>query len=724
MNAKNIQFLRMTHLRGPNIWTYRPVMEALIDIGALEDFPSNTLPGFNQRLTAWLPGLVEHRCSVGERGGFLQRLAEGTWAGHVLEHVALELQTQAGMQTGFGKAREAGPRGVYKVVIRTRHEAVSRQALEAARALILAAIEDRAFDVQGEINRLKQMVDSLCIGPSTASIVDAASERDIPSIRLNDGNLVQLGHGDQQRRIWTAETDRTSAIAEGISKDKDLTKQLLSTCGVPVPQGQIVDSPAAAWEAAQDIGLPVCVKPTDGNHARGVSLELSRQEDIEAAYDIALAEGSEVIVESFIRGEEHRLLVVGDHVAAANKGETASVVGDGVHTVAELIELQINSDPRRGEEEDFPLDTIRLDEHTTSVLELKRQGLTADSVPENGRSVLIMRTGNMAWDVTDLVHPEVAAQAVLAARVVGLDIAGVDLVAQNISQPLAVQGGAIVEVNAGPGLLMHLKPGIGQPRPVGQAIANHLFKPTDTGRIPVIGLMGDGDTTRPAQLVSWLLHLKGLYTGLACADGLYMNQRQLQSTGGMDWENAQRLLINRSVQAAVFESDVRHLLAEGLPYDRCQVGVVTRMPKSHGLDDLYPGPDEKMPSYVRTQIDVVLDQGTAVLNAAVPEVADLARHCDGGVVFYAHEETTPRLAAHAAEGGRVGFWRDGQLILKEGEREHAVLSAKRPAVARLLQDGRLNTDDMLVAACVAWALDISTDLIRAGVKSFPTNSVH
>ena len=271
---------------------------------------------------------------------------------------------------------------------------------------------------------------------------------------------------------------------------------------------------------------------------------------------------------------------------------------------------------------------------------------------------------------------------------------------------------------------MHLKPGIGQPRPVGQAIANHLFKPTDTGRIPVIGLMGDGDTTRPAQLVSWLLHLKGLYTGLACADGLYMNQRQLQSTGGMDWENAQRLLINRSVQAAVFESDVRHLLAEGLPYDRCQVGVVTRMPKSHGLDDLYPGPDEKMPSYVRTQIDVVLDQGTAVLNAAVPEVADLARHCDGGVVFYAHEETTPRLAAHSAEGGSVGLWRDGQLILKEGEREHAVLSAKRPAVARLLQDGRLNTDDMLVAACVAWALDISTDLIRAGVKSFPTNSVH
>ena len=724
MNPHTLEFLRMTHLRGPNIWTYRPVLEALVDIGTLEDHPSNTLPGFNQRLSAWLPGLIEHRCSVGERGGFLQRLEEGTWAGHVLEHVALELQTQAGMQTGFGKAREAGPRGVYKVVIRTRHEAIGRSALQTARDLILAAIEDRPFDVAAEINRLKHMVDSLCIGPSTASIVDAASERGIPAIRLNDGNLVQLGHGEQQRRIWTAETDRTSAISEGISKDKDLTKQLLTMCGVPVPQGRIVASPAAAWEAAQDIGLPVCVKPTDGNHARGVSLELSKQQDIEAAYEIALAEGSEVLVERFILGEEHRLLVVGDHVAAANKGETASVVGDGVHNVTELIELQINSDPRRGEEEDFPLDTIRLDEHTTSVLELRRQGLSADSVPEAGRSVLIMRTGNMARDVTDEVHPDVAALAVLAARVVGLDIAGVDLVAQNISQPLAGQGGAIVEVNAGPGLLMHLKPALGKPRPVGQAIANHLFQAQENGRIPVIGFMGDGDTTRPAQLVSWLLHLKGLYTGLACADGLYMNQRQLQSQGGMDWDSAQRLLINRSVQAAVFESDVRHLLSQGLPYDRCQVGVVTRMPKAQGLDDLYPGSDEKLPSYVRTQVDVVLPTGTAVLHAADAQVAALAPYCDGSVLLYADEESHPGLQVHMAEGGRVAFWRDGQLVLRQGTHESLVLSTKRPAVARLLETGLLNTDDMLVAASVAWALDIGADLIRAGVKSFGQNNAH
>lgn len=724
MSAKDIRILRMNHLRGPNIWTYRPVIEALIDIGDLEDCPSNTLPGFNERLTAWLPGLIEHRCSVGERGGFLQRLQEGTWPGHILEHVALELQTRAGMQTGFGKAREAGPRGLYKVVIRTRQPEVSRAALETARDLILAAIEDRPFDVPAAIDRLTQMVDQLCIGPSTASIVDAAGERRIPFIRLNDGNLVQLGYGAAQRRIWTAETDSTSAIAESISRDKDLTKQLLTMCGVPVPEGQVVDGPEQAWEAAQDIGLPVCVKPTDGNHARGVSLDLSTREEVMAAWTLAEAEGSEVMVERFIPGEEHRLLVVGSQVVAASKGETASVIGDGVHTVLELIELQINSDPRRGEEEDFPLDTIRLDEHTTAVLELQKQGLTPDSVPEAGRSVLVMRTGNMTMDVTDQVHPEVAALAVLAARVVGLDIAGVDLVSRDIGQPLHLTSGAIVEVNAGPGLLMHLKPANGQPRPVGEAIANHLFKPQDSGRIPLVGLMGNGDTTKAARLIGWLLQLKGQCTSVACADGLFLDQRCLQRGGGMDFDTAERALINRSVQAAVFESDLRHLLGEGLPYDRCLVGVVTGMPSPEGLDDLYPGPAEKIPSYVRTQIDLVLPEGTAVLNAEQAEVAELARYCDGSVLLYARTEDCAALQAHRAQGARVAFWRAGRLMLAEGQRETEVLSLQRPAVTRQLDLGLLTNDDMLVAAATGWALGIAPEMIRAGVKSFAPAATH
>ena len=352
----------MTHLRGPNVWTYRPVIEAIVDIGELEDFPSNTLPGFYERLTGWLPGLIEHRCSVGRRGGFLMRLRDGTWPGHILEHVALELQTQAGMKTGFGKARMTHERGVYKVVIRTRDEAVGRAALESARDLVMAAINDTPYDIGATIAKLTDMVDRRCLGPSTACIVDAATERGIPHIRLNDGNLVQLGQGAAQRRIWTAETDRTSAIAEGISRDKDLTKQLLSAAGVPVPEGQTVESADDAWEAAESIGLPVVVKPSDGNHARGVSLNLKTEQEVRDAFVAAEKEGSEVLVERFLPGHEHRLLVVGGKVVAATRGEITRISGDGKSTVAELVRTNVNTDPRRGEEEQFPLDVVRMDD--------------------------------------------------------------------------------------------------------------------------------------------------------------------------------------------------------------------------------------------------------------------------------------------------------------------------------------------------------------------------
>lgn len=718
MSHKNIEILRTLYLRGPSIWTYRPIIEALIDIGELEDFPSNTLPGFNERLSAWLPGLIEHRCSPGVRGGFLQRMAEGTWPGHILEHVTLELQTQAGMPTGFGKAREAGPRGVYKVVFRTDDEACGLRALHMARDLIMAAIEDRPFDVQGELAKLTQMVDDRCLGPSTASIVERAMERKIPFIRLNVGSLVQLGHGARQRRIWTAETDRTSAIAEGISRDKDLTKQLLGRCGIPVPEGQVVESPEAAWTAAQEMGFPVVVKPDNGNRSRGVSLELHERSDIEAAFDLAAAQGRDVMVERFITGVEHRLLVVGQRLAAATRGETTHITGDGQHTVRELIELQVNADPRRGQFGDAPLEIVDLDKQPTSVLELQRQGLTPESVPASGRRVLVQRTGNMSTDVTDQVHPDVAAVAVLAAKVVGLDIAGVDVVTPDIGQPLESVGGAVVEVNAGPSLLMHLNPAQGQPRPVGRMILDHLFSDAEDGRIPLVGLMGDGDTTRAARLVAWLMQLQGWHTGLSCRDGLFVNQRSLQAEDPIGFEDAERLLINRQVQAAVFESDVRHLMTEGLPYDRCHVGVVTRMPGTDSIMDLYPGENDRVPGYVRTQIDVVLPSGACVLNAEDEAVAGLSRYCDGETVWFASHGAHPRIAEHRAQGGRAGFWRDGTLVLARGQQEIEVLSVQRPAVARLLREQVLDTHDMLVATCAAWALGMGAELIRAGIKSF------
>ncbi len=718
MTFPDIAISRMRYLRGPNVWTYRPVIESWVDLGPLEDHPSNTLPGFVDRLTTWLPGMIEHRCGVGERGGFFERLQSGTWCGHIIEHVAIELQTLAGMQVGFGKARETSQRGVYKVVIRTRQEEVGRAAFMAARDLVMAAINNTAFDVIGTVIRLKAMVDRLCLGPSTACIVDAATEHHIPSIRLTSGNLVQLGYGSLQRRIWTAETDRTSAIAESISSDKDLTKLLLTQCGVPVPTGQVVHSPAHAWEVSQEIGLPVAVKPTDANHGRGVALDLHRREDIETAFGMAQREGTEVMVERFIPGEEHRLLVVGNQVVAACRGETAKIKGDGVHTVEQLIELQINADPRRGEEEDYPLDTIRLKDLPTAVLELQRQGLNPDSIPEAGRVAIVQRTGNMGIDVTDEVHPEVAAVVVLAARVIGLDIAGIDLVAQDISQPLHAQGGAIVEVNAGPGLLMHLKPAIGQPRPVGQAIVSHLFQPQQATRIPVVGIMGRSQTAELAHLVHWLIHLSGRRTGLASSHGLFMDQRLVDPKDARVFEASQRLLINRSLDAAVFENAALQVLEEGLPYDRCHVGVLTDMPDATGLQDHDIHTPEQVRSVVRTQVDLVLPEGAAVLNADDAAVVDLAELCDGEVIYYSPSAASPVVVTHRAAKGRAVFCRDGQVVMARGEHETVLVKLDFPPIAKLLTDGRMSLPNVLAAVAVAWALELTPELIRAGLKNY------
>ena len=716
---KNIEFLRILPLHGPNIWTYRPALEVWIDIGELEDFPSNIIPGFNERLTGWLPSLVEHRCSYGERGGFLQRLKEGTWPGHIMEHVTLELQNLAGLPGGFGKARETSTRGIYKVVVRARHEQVTRAALYAGRDLVMAAIEDKPFDVDATIEKLRDMVDSLCLGPSTACIVDAADERRIPSIRLSEGNLVQLGHGCKQRRIWTAETDQTSAIAESISRDKDLTKTLLQSCGVAIPEGRIVDSPADAWEAAEDIGLPVVVKPSDANHGRGVFIDLNTQAEVETAYKAALEEGSSVLVERFIRGNEHRLLIVGGKLAAAARGEPIFVVGDGVSTISQLIDV-VNMDPRRGDLEEHPLNPVILDREPAARLELERQGLTADSVPPNGKKVLLLRNGNVAIDVTDQVHPSVAATAALAARVVGLDIAGVDLVAEDISRPLAEQRAAIVEVNAGPGLLMHLKPSEGTPRPVGQAIVEHLFKPEDTGRIPIVGITGTHGKTTIARLVARIIDLSGKHVGLACGDGLYLGQRLVEKGNRANWGAAHRILLNRAVEAAVFENGSVSILSEGLAYDRCQVGVVTNIDPADSLPEYYIDNAEQLATKVkRTQVDVVLPDGVAVLNAEDPLVADMAGLCDGEVIFFAVDSQAPVMTEHLKQGKRGVFVRNGDVIQATGDKEVRVSTVTAIPITGGGAVG-FQIENVLAAVAATWALGITADLIRAGIELFGT----
>ena len=721
---KDIALLRINYLRGPNIWTYRPALEVWLDLGELEDWPSNRLPGFNDRLTAWLPALVEHHCGVGERGGFLERLQEGTWCGHVLEHIVIELLNLSGMPTGFGQTRSTSQRGVYRMVFRAREERVARVALEQGHRLIMAAINDQPFDVAAAVARVRTEVDDRYLGPSTACIVTAAADRGIPHIRLNDGNLVQLGYGASQRRIWTAESEFTSAIAEGIASDKDLTKGLLRACGVPVPEGQVVDSPEEAWEAAQDMGLPVVVKPSNGNHGRGVTLDLRERADIEAAWHVAEPEGSEVMVERFIPGDEHRLLVVGGKLVAAARGELVGITGNGQSSVRELIDAQLNSDPRRGHEEEYPLEVIDLATDAKAQLELKRQGLDADAVPAAGRHVVVQRNGNVAVDCTDDVHPEVAYIAQLAARVVGLDIAGIDMVAQDISKPLHAQGGAIVEVNAGPGLLMHLKPAVGAPRPVGKAIAEHLFPSQEDGktgaqigRIPVVGVAGTQDTTTIARLVAWLVHLSGRYTGLACTAGMFMNQRRVDARNSAHWAGAHSLLMSQMVQAAVIENDARAILQDGLAYDRCSVGVVTDMGGWEGLAHFDIHAADQMPRVLRTQVDAVLAEGAAVLNADAPQVAELAPLCDGAVILYSTDADHPAVAAHRAEGqGRAVLVRAGNVVLATGASEKSLGALARLHFGRDLAPPPVAT--LLAAIGAAWALDIAPDLIAAGIKTF------
>ena len=723
MNNRDMVIQSIVYLRGPNLWTYCSAIEAVVDIGDLEDCPSDVVPGLYERLVAWLPSLIEHRCSPGVRGGFLQRLKTGTWPCHILEHVTLALQDLAGVPGhGFGRARETEKRGVYKVVVSGWQEEVTRAALYAGRDLVMAAIEDRPYDLEAVLEHLRDLTQDLCLGPSTASMVLAAEDRAIPAVRLNDGNLVQFGYGNQQRRIWTAETDQTSAIAETISRDKDLTKSILEACGVPIPQGRAVANAQDAWQAAQELGLPVVVKPVDGNHGRGVFINLNTQPEIEAAYAVAVDEGSGVLVERFIRGNEHRLLVVGGKLAAAAKGQAALVTGDGKHTIDELIALQINSDPRRGRGEDQPLNPVRID--SAARLELKRQGFDSQSVAPAGCEVLIQRNGNVAFDCTDDVHPEVAALAALAAKAVGLDVAGIDLVTEDISKPLSATGGAIVEVNAGPGLLMHLKPAEGQPREVGKAIIDYMFPPENYQVFPLIGVTGASGTTLVTRLLFHFLKQSGLHVGLSNSEGVRVNDRALPVNVSSSWSNTQRLLLNCQLEAAVVENDGMQLLTQGLDYNRCLVGIVTDITFSEAFKDPtvehhnFKTAQDLIKVY-RTQIDVVYTTGTGVLNADDPIVAAFAEYCDGSLTYFSQHPGSTLIQTHLAGGHRAVLLVAEQIILAEGlVRTPLCQVSTLPLLSANPASFQENIVPVLAAVAAAWALNLPLDLLHNGLQTY------
>lgn len=714
-----LEIRRILTLRGPNIWANYPVLEAWVDLKELKDSPSTSIPGFNDRLMSWLPTMIEHRCSIGERGGFFQRLKMGTYPAHILEHVTLELQTLAGTPVGYGKARETSEEGVYRVIVRYRDETLAHECLRSARDLLLAAIYDRPFDVVGEVKRLQEIADRHCLGPSTTAIVEAARERGIPSRRLYaQRSLIQLGYGAKQRRIWTAETDRTGAIAECIAQDKELTKSLLSAAGVPVPDGRPVSGPDDAWAAALEIGIPVVVKPQNANHGRGVFVGLTTRERIGEAFGFAAKEGDGVLVERFVSGVEHRLLVVGQKVVAAARGEPAAVIADGKHTIRELIDSQLNADPRRGTSEVCPFDYIDTHKIEPEILgELKRQGYELDSVPHAGARVFVVRCGNWSADVTDLVHPDVRDRAVLAAQVVGLDVAGIDIVCQDISRPLEEQWGAVVEVNASPGLLMHLKPSQGAPRPVGEAIVETLFPQGETGRIPIVAITGTNGKTTTARLVAHILEGTGQKVGMACTDGIYLEGRRIENGDCSGPQSARAVLLNPRTEVAVLEAARGGILREGLGFDRCQVGVVLNFGEPDHLGGYYVDTPEMMAKVKRCVIDVVLPEGVGVLNAEDPVVAEMASACKGQVIFFATNSEHDVVVIHRQSGGRTVFVRDRDIVLADGQMERRLCSVHEVPVT---WDGavQFQVENVLAATATCWALGVTDDLIRNRLASF------
>lgn len=698
-------------LMGPNIWLNRPVIEAWVDIGHFEDFPSNTLPGFNERLMRWLPSMVEHRCSIGERGGFFQRLESGTWLGHVLEHVTIELHALSHVSLGFGRARETRDRGVYKVVIECETPSFSENCLRVARELVLAAVEGREFDVTAELRKLAEIADALCLGPSTRAIVSAATRRDVPSIRITEGNLVQLGYGKGQRRIWTAETARTGAIAEAIAQDKELTSRLLRGVGVPVPEGRIAKDPDDAWAAASELGGPVVVKPQDANHGRGVSIRLEDQAAVTAAFHYAAKEGSGVVVERFIPGTQYRVLVVGERAVAASGGEADQLLADGTHSVDELVALA-NQDPKRGEDSAQVLTTIVLDEISLDLL--RRQGLEPSSVPAAGRTVMIRYNGDLTVDVTDRMHTEVAQHCVLAAQTIGLDVAGIDLIAEDIGRPLERQGGAIIEVNASPGLVMHLKPLVGTPRPVGEAIIDHLFRKDEDGRVPVVAVSGTNGKSYVTSLLASMLTAAGRAVGRADSHGVVVRDRVLSANDAVNFTAARRVLMNPFVDAIVLEVSEEEVLRQGLPFDRCEVAVVTNVGSGDHMGAQYVDDLGVVTKAIRAPVDVVLPRGTAVLPASALADADLGERCKGRIALFGRAPESSPLREHIATGQLAVTLEGDQLVaLRNGQREYLFDLARLSCAVLGLPP--FLVDDLMAATTAALALGLAPSAVKAGL---------
>ena len=724
----DLKIIQTQVLRGPNYWSYEPSIRMLVDLGSLEEWPSNQIPGFNEGLLALLPGVAEHSCSLGRRGGFGERLVDGTWLGHVAEHVALELQRETGAHISRGKTRGTGETGRYNVIYGYWEETVGVEAGKLAVRLVNHLVRPaKDFDFLAELERLIKLAERRAFGPSTQAIIDEAASRDIPWMRLNEASLIQLGQGKYQQRIRATMTSMTSALAVDIASDKKMTNQLLAAAGLPVPRSEVVRNAEDAAAAAKRIGYPVVTKPLDGNHGRGVGLNLSDGKSVRAAFKQALAQSRDgrVVVETFVTGNDYRVLVVGGRMVAVAERVPAHVIGDGEHTVRQLVEIT-NLDPRRGIGHEKVLTRIAVDAKAEEFV--RNQGIGMDDVPPEGERVLLVATGNMSTggisiDRTWEAHEDNVEIAEEAARVVGLDVAGIDFLAPDISLPVRETGGAIVEVNAAPGFRMHTNPTEGEAQYVAKPVIDELFPQGNPSRIPIVAVTGSNGKTTTTRMIAHIFRGLGRKIGMTSTDGVYIDERLVKRVDASGPKSAQMVLQNPRVDMAIFEVARGGILREGLGYGRNDVGVVLNVTGDHlGLHEV--DTLEQLAAVKQVVVEAVPKTGWAVLNADDPLVLEMRRHTGGQVILFSMQAKHEFVDRWIRRGRKAIVLEHGPLgelmVLKEGRRSSPIAYVHMlPATF----DGRarMMVQNTMAAAAAAHAAGAHLHDIRQGLRSFTTS---
>jgi cyanophycin synthetase len=665
-----MKILKIQALRGPNIWSvYRKkVIQMRLDLEEMEDYPTNKIDGFRQRIEALIPSLVTHRCSEGVRGGLFIRIDDGTWMGHVIEHIALEIQTLAGMETGYGRTRETKTPGTYNVVFSYIEENVGLYAAEASVRIAEALIKGEEYDLEADIQKMREIRERVRLGPSTGSIVEEAVSRDIPWIRLGSNSLVQLGYGVNQVRFQATITDKTSHISVSIAGNKAETKRMLKAASIPVAGGDICSTEEQLEEIIAEIGYPIVIKPLDGNHGKGASINVNNIEDARAGLEFAQKYSQRVIVEKFITGYDFRVLVIDNKVVAAAKREPAHVKGNGKNTIQELIDIE-NQDPRRGYGHENVLTEITVDRDTTDLL--TKYGMTLESIPAAGETVYLKSTANLSTggtsvDVTDQMHPENIFLSERIARVIGLDVCGIDIMAENLTEPLKENGGVVLEVNAAPGFRMHLAPAEGLPRNVASPVLDMLYPPGKPSRIPIVAVTGTNGKTTTTRLMAHIVKNNGYKVGFTTSDGIYVQNHMMENGDTTGPLSAEYILKDPTVEFAVLETARGGILRSGLGFNKCDIGIITNIMEDHlGLSDIHTLRD--LSNVKSVVVRSVKKSGWAVLNADDPECRKIAEDLDCKVAYFSMDENSAFIRDLARDGKIHAVYEDGYITIKKGE---------------------------------------------------------